>query len=324
MVTNDGFVKILDFGIAKLTPQLYEASSEVSSSSPRVEATLAKEGTTPGVVMGTVGYMSPEQAKGQLSDYRSDQFALGTVLYEMATGKRAFRHDTQGETQVAIIRDEPEPITQLNPSLPAPFRWIVERCLAKAPEERYASTQDLARALQNVRDHLGEVSSATVVGKPPLVVGHRRAGLLSLAALLIVVLALIVGLNVGGLRERLFGGATPGRIESIAVLPLENLSGDPEQEYFADGMTEALIADLAKVSSLKVISRTSVMQYKRVKKPLPEIARELGVDAVVERSVLRVGGSRTDHRPAHRGGDRPKSLGRELRTGPARRPRLAK
>ena len=96
-------------------------------------------------------------------------------------------------------------------------------------------------------------------------------------------------MNVGDLRERLFGGATPGRIESIAVLPLENLSGDPEQEYFADGMTEALIADLAKVGSIKVISRTSVMQYKGVKKPLPEIARELGVDAVVEGSVMRSG-----------------------------------
>ena len=286
MVTNDGFVKILDFGIAKLTPQLYEASSEESSSS-RVGGTLAKEGTTPGVVMGTVGYMSPEQAKGLPSDYRSDQFALGTVLYEMAAGKRAFRHDTQGETQVAIIRDEPEALTQLNPNLPAPFRWIVERCLAKAPEERYTSTQDLARELQNVRDHLDEVSSSTVVAKPQL--GHRRAGILSLAALPIIVLALVVGLNVGDLRERLFGGATPGRIESIAVLPLENLSGDPEQEYFADGMTEALIADLAKVGSIKVISRTSVMQYKGVKKPLPEIARELGVDAVVEGSVMRSG-----------------------------------
>ena len=200
MVTNDGFVKILDFGIAKLTPQLYEASSEESSSS-RVGGTLAKEGTTPGVVMGTVGYMSPEQAKGLPSDYRSDQFALGTVLYEMAAGKRAFRHDTQGETQVAIIRDEPEALTQLNPNLPAPFRWIVERCLAKAPEERYTSTQDLARELQNVRDHLDEVSSSTVVAKPQL--GHRRAGILSLAALPIIVLALGCRIE----RRRLTGAA---------------------------------------------------------------------------------------------------------------------
>ena len=108
--------------------------------------------------MGTAGYMSPEQARGQEIDFHSDQFSLGTILYEMATGKRAFRRKTAAETLVAIIRDEPAPLSQAAPQAPAPVRWIVERCLAKDPEERYASTKDLARDLKSVRNHLSESS----------------------------------------------------------------------------------------------------------------------------------------------------------------------
>ena len=108
--------------------------------------------------MGTAGYMSPEQASGQPVDFHSDQFTLGAILYEMATGKRAFQRKTGAETLVAIIREEPEPLSQLAPKAPAPVRWIVERLLAKDPEERYASTKDLARDLKSVRDHLTETS----------------------------------------------------------------------------------------------------------------------------------------------------------------------
>src|SRR5208337_3055895 len=118
---------------------------------------------------------------------------------------------------------------------------------------------------------------------------RKRGAVLSLAGLALIA-AVAVGLNVGGLRDRLRGPVGPPRIESLAVLPLENLSGDPEQEYFADGMTEELITSLAKVGALKVISRTSMMQYKGTKKPLPQIAKELNVDAVIEGSVLREGG----------------------------------
>ena len=152
MVTGDGLVKILDFGLVKTT--LLEASPEAS--------TLADPGvTTPGTVLGTVGYMSPEQASGHPADYRSDQFALGTIVHEMLSGKRAWKRATPAETLSAIIREEPEPMARLRPDLPAPVRWILERCLAKDREERFASTQDLARDLASVRDHISELSSGS-------------------------------------------------------------------------------------------------------------------------------------------------------------------
>ena len=152
MISRDGFVKILDFGLAKLTDKAPEGAS--------VLPTAVAAPTQPGTVMGTTGYMSPEQASGQPVDFRSDQFTLGAILYEMATGKRAFQRKTGAETLVAIIREEPAPLQELAPKAPAPVRWIVERCLAKDPEERYASTKDLARDLRSVRDHLSETSAS--------------------------------------------------------------------------------------------------------------------------------------------------------------------
>ncbi|MEO8587144.1 MAG: protein kinase [Acidobacteriota bacterium] len=154
MVSREGWVKILDFGLAKLT----EARSHELS----MAATAS--GTVPGMVMGTVGYMSPEQAVGKPVDFRSDQFSLGTMLYELATGRRAFQRATSAETIVAVMREEPEPIAKLNPRLPAPLRWIVERCLAKDPDQRYASTRDLARDLANLRDRVGELSGEVSAG----------------------------------------------------------------------------------------------------------------------------------------------------------------
>ena len=147
MVSREGYVKILDFGLAKLVE------------APVGDVSAMATGTQPGMVMGTIGYMSPEQASGRAVDFRSDQFSLGSILYELATGHRAFRRETSAETLTAIIREEPRPIAQVNARVPAPFRWIVERCLSKEPDGRYASTRDLARDLAMVRDHLSEMGS---------------------------------------------------------------------------------------------------------------------------------------------------------------------
>jgi eukaryotic-like serine/threonine-protein kinase len=184
IVSKDGFVKILDFGLAKLT-------EPTSTDGLSVMQTIAgAPGTVPGTVMGTVGYMSPEQASGREVDFRSDQFSFGSILYELATGKRAFQRNTGAETLTAIIREEPEPVGQANPRVPAPVRWIVERCLAKEPEERFASTRDLARDLKSLRDHLSETSVSEVMPAA----GPRRRGL---PAWLVPAAALLLGAAVG-------------------------------------------------------------------------------------------------------------------------------
>ena len=167
MVTSDGTAKVLDFGLAKLVPTVGSGSG--------MSATAAVPATHPGMVLGTIGYMSPEQARGATVDFRSDQFALGAVLYEMLTGKRPFQRESSAQIMAAIIEDEPAPITELNPKVPTPVRWIVERCLAKEPEERYASTRDLARDLQRVRDHLSEAATSSTSIHAPRAKTSARA-----------------------------------------------------------------------------------------------------------------------------------------------------
>ena len=188
IVSKDGYVKLLDFGLAKL----FVAPQEQITGAP----TAIHQETQPGTVMGTIGYMSPEQASGKAADFRSDQFALGSILYEMATGKRAFQKGTGAQTLAAIIQDEPEPVAQVNPRAPAPLRWIVERCLSKDPDERYASTRDLARDLKSVREHIGEVTS-TASGAAGVVEPVRRRSWAVPIALAAIVLAAIGGLLVG-------------------------------------------------------------------------------------------------------------------------------
>jgi len=247
-VTPDARLKILDFGLAKLVRPMNETAPPRSLTETEARA-------------GTPLYMAPEQQRGEKADSRTDIYAAGLVLLQMATGElpRVRGRALGGKVSPGLER-------------------IVTKCLEDDPELRYQSAKELLVDLRR----LGAPA-------PPRRLS-RRAVLVATAAL--AALVVLVGLNVGGLRDqlaRLMGIAGPPRIQSLAVLPLENLSGDPEQEYFADGMTEAVITDLSKISALKVISRTSVMQYKGVKKPLPEIARELHVDAVVEGSVLRAG-----------------------------------
>ncbi len=167
MMSEDGFVKILDFGLAKLTLPSTDGSEKCT--------TLAQ--TRPGMVMGTVEYMSPEQARGGRLDFRSDQFSFGLVLYEMVAGKRAFQRDSAAETMVAILREAAEPIAERSPNAPAPLCWAIERCLAKEPEKRYASTRDLARELAAIRDRFSEKAPNPVQTRP-VNLPVQRTGLL--------------------------------------------------------------------------------------------------------------------------------------------------
>ena len=180
MVSRDGFVKILDFGLAKLLPSLDSSSEAMTAVTP---------GTHPGMVMGTAGYMSPEQARGGEIDYRSDIFSFGSMLYEMVAGKQPFKCASTAQTLAAIIEDDPQPVAEANPKTPTPLRWIIERCLAKDPEDRYTSTRDLARDLQSIRDHLSDATTSAQI--PQAVVGYRHPGWLMPALLFLG--GLIVG-----------------------------------------------------------------------------------------------------------------------------------
>jgi len=197
-------------------------------------------------------------------------------------GHLPFEGQTATEILARIIEREPD-WEVLPQEIPANIRALLRRCLEKDPRRRL---RDIGDAAIEIKETLTLPATATAAR---LTAPVRTLWRWAMVIVLVVGALVVLGLNIGRWRERLLGGASPARIESLAVLPLENLTGDPEQEYFADGITESLIANLGKIGALQVRSRTSIMQYKDAKKPLPEIARELNVDAVVEGSVLRVG-----------------------------------
>ena len=270
-ITPDGRLKILDFGIAKLLPAGEGAGTETLTEA---------QGVT-----GTLPYMSPEQLRGERPDARTDIYSAGAALYEMATGRRPFEAKLSTALTNDIIHRPPSSPRNLKPDLSPTLEYVILKCLEKEPENRYQSAKELAVDLRR----LGTPSTTQVV--PARVAADKRWvwALAIIGSVAVVTLLLVLLLLNVGWRERLLGRATPSRIESLAVLPLENLSGDPQQEYFADGMTEELTTKLAQISALRVISRTSVLRYRGARKPLPEIAKELHVDAVVEGSVIRMG-----------------------------------
>jgi serine/threonine protein kinase/tetratricopeptide (TPR) repeat protein len=285
-ITTRGQAKILDFGLAKLTPARGTAGAVNLSAMPT--ATDQDLLTRPGTTIGTVAYMSPEQVRGEELDERTDLFSFGVVLYEMVTGVLPFRGDTSGVLTEAILNRVPVAPVRLNPDVPPKLEEIINKALEKDRKHRFQNASDIRTDLQRLkRDTESGLVAAAVTSRP-----LQRRGLTALlvASLAVGLLAgAVILTNVGGMRDWLLSGHRLPRIESLAVLPLVNLSHDPEQEYFVDGMTEQLTSDLGQIGALRVISRTSAMHYKGTSKTLPEIARELHVDAVVEGSVERSG-----------------------------------
>lgn len=278
VLTARGSAKLLDFGVAKRAgPELVRQTDDLS---PALSGCEELRLTSPGATIGTAAYMSPEQASGKEVDQRSDLFSLGAVLYEMTTGKYPFPGSGLAEVLRAIQNETPQQIGELNSHVPSELAGIINKAMQKDRSRRYQNAAGMRDDLQALRCRL----EARAV---------KRKALLA-PALIVVLFALVASgsLRVPRVWEWILGkssASTPREIKSLAVLPLQNLTGDSSQEYFVDGMTDALITNLTKLSSLRVISRTSAMRYKGTHKTLPEIARELNVSAVVEGSVVRSG-----------------------------------
>jgi len=276
LLTSEGRLKILDFGLAKLrVPQ----AESVTQSALESHA-----------IAGTVPYMAPEQILGAELDPRTDLFSAGLILYEMATGQRPFAELPSGKILDAILHRAPIPPRKLNPRISFELERIIQKCIDKNPASRYQSARDLSVDLRRLQH---DSSAETVFTQRSFFPARRFLHNKPFPAALVALLAaslLSAFLLVPRFRRLLpsFFSNSPG-IRSVAVLPLSNLSGDPEREFFADGVTEELITQLGKGTGLRVISRQSVMQFKHTALPVSEIARKLEVDAVVEGSVLQSG-----------------------------------
>ncbi|HEV8375690.1 MAG TPA: protein kinase, partial [Candidatus Polarisedimenticolia bacterium] len=346
VVSEDGRVKVLDFGLAKLMA----SAAEVPGGSLPPTRTL---GTVEGKILGTVPYMSPEQVSGKAVDHRSDIFSLGIILYEMALGKRPFSGESSAELASSILRDLPTSVTELRSDLPSHLGWVIRRCLEKDPRRRYQSALDISNELADLKSGLssespafrsptsapgisspaggiassaqsgaarsaagsgalqpvssgpgqgaisgGRETFASAAGKAPVPVRYLVfAGFLAVAGMIFTAVYL-------RRDEKIPSPPAPGEVPasgpgvpvpaaakgpSIAILPFVNMSSDPDNEYFSDGMTEELINALAKVQGLKVPARTTVFALKGKSLGIEEIGKKLGVGTVLEGSVRKAG-----------------------------------
>lgn len=265
ILTEDGRLKVVDFGLAR------------RDNGPMTTATSSL--IPVGFAAGTPYSMAPEQVRGEAADRRTDIWALGVLLYEMVSGVGPFAGATIAEQFSAILTRPPGALPK---TVPVELRAVIDRCLEKDPERRYQHANDVRAALEAIE--AGTVSSRVAWAY----YSRRRPGLAVTVALLAVA-ALLVGFNAGDLRDRLLGYPVEAAPLKLAVLPMDDLSGDAAQEFFAAGMHDALITDLARIRALRVTARSSALQYRGTRKSVAEIGRELNVDAVLTGSVARAG-----------------------------------
>jgi eukaryotic-like serine/threonine-protein kinase len=312
MITRDGHAKILDFGLAKLLETKPESAAEMGEAAT---AMMPVQHSTPGVVMGTVGYMSPEQAQAKAVDQRSDIFSFGCLLYEAATGRQPFAGDSVLDTLHKIIYEPAPAITDFNPSASPELQRIIRKCLAKEPAKRYQTIRDTANDLEELFEEMKGVgkiersvapSSSTITSSAPAIKDDMSAqstasvsqqpssaeyvitGIKQHKLAVIIALAVLVGGAVGlGLYLR--AGKAAVAIESIAVMPFVNASGNAEVEYLSDGMTETLINSLSQIPNLNVKARSSVFRYKGKEIDPKKIAAELNVQAILTGRVVQRG-----------------------------------
>jgi len=273
MLRPDGYVKVLDFGIAKLTEQRLVPDLDAVGTAAVLQTRL-------GLVLGTVGYMSPEQARAQKVDARSDIWSLGVVIYEMIAGMPPFNGETPSDCIASILTKEPPRLSDMSADVPLQLEAILQKALCKNRDERYQTINEMLADLRSLQGELeapGSSRARSIVGK---VTRHKRAVLLTLAATL---------LAAGGFAYTAFfvAPARPPNKKSIAVLPFENLSSDKENAYFAEGIQDEILTRLSKIAELKVISRTSTEKYKSKPDNLREIAKQLGASNILEGSVQK-------------------------------------
>jgi eukaryotic-like serine/threonine-protein kinase len=276
-VTEHGHAKILDFGLAKVMPVL----SDLGAVGESVQSTADEELlTSPGSTLGTVAYMSPEQVKGKELDARTDLFSLGAVLYEMCTGMLPFRGDTSGVIFESILNRTPAPVVRLNPDTPPKMEEIISKCLEKDRDLRYQHASDIRTDLQRLKRDT-ESGKTVAIG--------AAAPRWSLRTMVMGAIALVAVIAVITVATFYFGSGGGIRINSVAVLPFANATGDPSMEYLSDGITEGVIDRLSGLPTVKVISRTSAFHFKGRDIEPQKVAKELGVDALVTGRVVKRG-----------------------------------
>ena len=275
VITEDGAAKVLDFGLAH---QAEAIDAKTQSNSP-----LSISDT----FTGTLPYMAPEVLRGETADARSDIWSLGILLYEMVIGSRPFR----GQSGFAMVYEIlSKPVPALPQRVPRPLRGIITRCLSKEPAQRFQQAAEVRAALDTIVVGEEDAYSDSEVESTPAKSSPSRARVTVFAGIAVLAIAIVaLALKSLHLFPRSPSAAASQRTQSIAVLPLENLSADPAQVYFADGMTQELINSLSGIKAFRVISLTSVMQYRDQRRSLPQIAQELGVDVVVVGTVQRQG-----------------------------------